>query len=170
MAAPGPLTNSRQHRRQLWANWVPALIWLGVIALESTDLFGAAHTGEWLRSLVTAVFGPVSPGWFDLFHALLRKTGHVVGYGILSFLLFRAWRATLGWIESAWALRWAAISFFMTALVAGLDEWHQTYLPSRTGTIRDVFLDSAAALAVQFLLWVILSRRRARNAQIVAAD
>ncbi len=145
------------------------MLWLAIITLESTDLFSSSHTGAWLRALVTAVVGPVSPAWFELFHAVLRKTGHVMGYGMLSFLLFRAWRVTLDWADSAWAFRWAAISFLMTAAVASLDEWHQTYLPSRTGTIRDVFLDSAAALAVQFLLWVILSRRRTRDPQTVAA-
>jgi VanZ family protein len=146
------------------------LIWLGVIALESTELFGSSHTGVWLHAVVTAVFGRVSPAWFDLFHAVVRKTGHVIGYGVLSFLLFRAWRVTLEPIDSSWAMRWATISFFMTSVVASLDEWHQTYLPSRTGTIRDVFLDSAAALAVQFLLWVILHRRKAPAAQTIAAD
>ena len=54
-------------------------------------------------------------------------------------------------------MQWARISFFMTALVACLDEWHQTYLPSRTGTCHDVLLDSTAALTAQqillFLIW-----------------
>ena len=117
-----------------------------------------------------AIVGPVSPAWFDLFHHVLRKTGHVIGYGILSFLLFRAWRVTLQPLESAWALRWAAISFIMTACVASLDEWHQTFLPSRTGRVADVLLDSSAALAVQFLLWVMLSRRNPQPAHTIAAD
>ena len=145
------------------------MVWIGVIVLESTDLFSSSHTGSWLRALFTALFGPVTPAWFELFHHVLRKTGHVIGYGVLSFLLFRAWRVTLQPIESAWALRWAAVAVLMTALVASLDEWHQSYLPSRTGRVADVFLDSGAALAVQFLLWVILSRRRARESQPVAA-
>jgi len=48
----------------------------------------------------------------------------------------------------------------MTALVASLDEWHQTFLPSRTGTIRDVVLDSAAALGAQVLLFLWLREWR----------
>jgi VanZ family protein len=47
----------------------------------------------------------------------------------------------------------------MTALVASLDEWHQTFIPSRTGTYKDVLLDSAAALCVQVLLFFLISRR-----------
>ena len=49
----------------------------------------------------------------------------------------------------------------MTAAVASLDEWHQTFLPSRTGALHDVILDSASALAVQILLFVILRKRGA---------
>lgn len=94
-------------------------------------------------------------------NAILRKTGHVIGYAILSLLLFRAWRATLPASRPvAWSLRWSTIAFLMTAAVASLDEWHQTLLPSRTGTIRDVFLDSLAALAVQYFLFTLLWNRR----------
>jgi len=81
-----------------------------------------------------------------------------VGYFTLSFFLFRAWRETLRlpWAPR-WALRWAAIAFFMSALVASLDEWHQTYIPSRTGAIKDVMLDSFAALTAQVLIFLYLS-------------
>jgi VanZ family protein len=40
--------------------------------------------------------------------------------------------------------------------VASLDEWHQSYLPSRTGSIHDVFLDTCAGIGAQILvlLWM----------------
>ncbi|HKD02812.1 MAG TPA: VanZ family protein, partial [Terriglobales bacterium] len=58
-------------------------------------------------------------------------------------------------------VEWAGIAFFMTALVACLDEWHQTFLPSRTGTLHDVLLDSTAAFAAQLMifLWFYVRRR-----------
>jgi VanZ family protein len=37
-----------------------------------------------------------------------------------------------------------------------LDEWHQSLLPSRTGTFRDVILDSTAGLVGQIVLFAIL--------------
>jgi hypothetical protein len=40
--------------------------------------------------------------------------------------------------------------------VASLDEWHQSFLPSRTGTIHDVVLDTTAGLAAQILLFLWL--------------
>ena len=63
--------------------------------------------------------------------------------------------------SKAWSFQWARIAFFMTALVASLDEWHQTFLPSRTGRWQDVALDSSAALTMQVFLWIVLRRRSA---------
>ena len=151
---------------QLWKAWLPAFIWLGVIALESTDLAGAAETGHLLYPIFHFLFG-VDPFRFETWHHYIRKTGHCVGYGLLSWLFFRGWRATLPFSKPRrWSFRWAAIAFFSTALVASLDEWHQTYLPSRTGRWQDAVLDSWAALAVQVLLWLILRRHQASNSTL----
>jgi VanZ family protein len=80
---------------------------------------------------------------------------------MLSWLLFRSWRATLPAIDlRPWNFQWAAIAWFMATLVASLDEWHQTYLPTRGGSIRDVALDSSAALTAQILIWLFLRRRQ----------
>jgi len=40
-----------------------------------------------------------------------------------------------------------------------MDEWHQSFLPSRTGVVSDVFLDSAAALGAQILVFFYWLRR-----------
>jgi VanZ family protein len=47
-----------------------------------------------------------------------------------------------------------------TVLVASLDEWHQSFIPSRTGTPRDVVLDTCAGIAAQILLLLIYARSR----------
>ncbi|HTM37768.1 MAG TPA: VanZ family protein, partial [Terriglobales bacterium] len=61
-----------------------------------------------------------------------------------------------------WELPWARLSFWMTAAVASMDEFHQSFLPSRTGRWQDVTLDSAAALGVQIVLFLFL-RNKASN-------
>jgi VanZ family protein len=47
-------------------------------------------------------------------------------------------------------------------LVASLDEYHQSFNPERTGSVRDVILDTCAGLAVQVLLflWVTWAKSR----------
>ncbi|GAC1436961.1 MAG: VanZ family protein [Terriglobales bacterium] len=153
--------NSKQH--EILKGWLPALIWLAIIAVESTSIFSAENTGRWLYPFFHFLTG-VDAARFAVWHHYMRKTGHFVGYFTLSLLLFRAWRATLPLQEFAerlypWSIRWARISFFMTALVACLDEWHQSYLPSRTGTVRDVLLDSAAAFTAQIVILLFLRTR-----------
>jgi VanZ family protein len=138
-------TNLTASRPNLVRAWWPAAVWIGIIAFESTDFFSSEHTGSMLYKLLTHLFGHIDFYRFLVFHHYLRKTGHVVGYGMLSLLLLRGWRATLGRVRPL-LLRAALLSWLGTAFVAALDEWHQSYIPSRTGTIWDVALDSVAGV------------------------
>jgi VanZ family protein len=110
--------------------------------------------------VLTRLFGEISFYKFLIFHHYLRKTGHVVGYGMLSLLLLRGWRATLGRVH-AMLLRAALLSWLGTASVAALDEWHQSYIPSRGGSVWDVVLDTVAGVAflVVAFLWLRSSER-----------
>jgi VanZ family protein len=57
-----------------------------------------------------------------------------------------------------WCLQWATVALLSTALVAILDEWHQSFLLSRTGALRDVILDSTAGLVAQIAIFAILRK------------
>ena len=150
-------------QKDLLKTWIAAILWLGLIAAESTNYGSAEYTSRFIYPFLHFLLG-VSQTQFQEWQHVIRKTGHFVGYFTLSWLLFRSWRATFPFPGAAWTIQWARISLFMTALVAALDEWHQTYLPSRTGTLHDVLLDSAAALVAQILLFAILRSRRQETA------
>jgi len=127
-----------------------------VIAIESSALLSASNTSRILYPLLHFLFG-LDWEHFHHWHFYIRKGGHVVGYGILSILAFRAWRETFpARGNPPWTMRWASIAVLMTAFVASLDEWHQSFIPSRTGTPRDVALDTCAGIAAQVLvlLWL----------------
>ena len=147
-------------QKHLLKTWVAALLWLGLIVSESSNLASAEHTAEFLYPPLHFLFG-VDRAHFPTWHFFIRKTGHFIGYFTLSWLLFRSWRDTFPYPGRNWAIQWARISFFMTALVASLDEWHQTFLPSRTGNLHDVLLDSTAALIAQIILFLILRKQTA---------
>jgi len=138
--------------------WLPSVIWLAVIATESTNLGSSEHTQRILYPILHYLFG-IGPQRFAVLHIVLRKTGHFVGYATLSVLLFRSWRGTFPRLSTRWCLQWATLGFACTALVAALDEFHQSFLPSRTGNVRDVVLDSTAALIAQIVIFVVLRRR-----------
>ena len=132
--------------------WIAAILWLIVIAIESTTYLSANNTSRILYPILHFLFG-VSQANFEPWHHFIRKSGHVVGYGLLSILLFRAWRETLGTPEHRrWTFRWSTLALLGTALVATLDEWHQSYLPTRTGRWQDVVLDTCAGIAAQLVL------------------
>jgi VanZ family protein len=140
-------------------NWWPSLLWLTIIAIESTSTLSASNTSGILYPIFHFLTG-VDPVHFEVWHHYMRKTGHFVGYFTLSWLLFRSWRATLPAIDlSSWSLQWATIAWLMATLVASLDEWHQSYLPTRTGNIYDVGLDSLAVLTAQIVIWLYLRNR-----------
>ncbi len=156
-------------RHEPWRFWVPVLVWIGLIGLESTNSLSADNTGiflHWLLALLLPVglFATIDWAQISTLNHALRTAGHLLGYGILSWLSFRAWRATLPANPLAQrTLRCAALALALTAAVAGLDELHQSFLPSRSGKISDVALDSAAAVAVQFLILVQSKRRQATS-------
>lgn len=138
--------------------WIAAILWLIVIAIESSSLLSSSNTSRILYPLLHFLLG-ITPRRFEHWHFFIRKGGHVFGYGLLSVLLFRAWRETLPDASGKkWMLRWAGIAVLGTALVASLDEWHQSFLPSRTGIWQDAALDTCAGIAAQLLvlLWRLL--------------
>jgi VanZ family protein len=141
--------------KQLLKYWIATALWMGLIAVESTDYLSADNTSRILYPIFHFFTG-VDAVRFVVWDYYIRKVGHFVGYFGLSLLLFGSWRATLrrtGGLR--WSLRWAAIAFFMTAFVASLDEWHQTYLSSRTGSVHDVLLDSCGAMLAQILIALV---------------
>ena len=59
--------------------WLPVVVAIGVIVMESSSYFGADHTSGPLRWIWQHLFGPVSDERWDIFHHFIRKTGHFVG-------------------------------------------------------------------------------------------
>jgi VanZ family protein len=159
-------------RHEVLKAWIAAILWLIVIATESSTLLSARNTSRILYPILHFLFDLDLPH-FQHWHFFIRKGGHVIGYAILSILLFRAWRATWAPLDGpAWTLRWATIAILGTLLVATLDEWHQSLIPSRTGRWEDVALDTCAGLAAQLLLffWAGFTNRSSAATTASPAD
>ena len=150
-------------RPNLLRAWWPAIVWIGVIVVESRDAFSSQNTGRILYSLLTRLFGEINLPEFLVFHHYLRKAGHILGYGILCVLLLRGWRAALNYVHP-WSWRAALLAWVGTVLVASMDEWHQSFIPSRMGSPRDVVLDSVAGLLFLLIAYTRLRRSFAEQA------
>ena len=113
---------------------------------------------------------------------VLRKSGHFLGYALLSGLTFLALRNTYRdrissalsrpWGQSLgdlWRLEWSLIALLLTVATASMDEIHQTFLPFRTGRWQDVLLDTSGAFALQFAIYLACQLRVSlRNSGSVA--
>jgi VanZ family protein len=149
--------------------WTPALLGVVVIAIESTATFSAANTSSWLRPIAEAIFGRLSDPTWELAHHLLRKTGHFLGYGTLCILFLRAWLLTLAdnrrlLTDRAWRLSSWARAILSTAFIASCDEFHQSFLPSRTGKFSDVVLDTIGATILSAVVLAAVWRRARKTA------
>lgn len=149
----------------------PLLLWVAAIALASTNIASEAHTNVWLWRLLH-LFSPDTlgahslPGDSAVLWWAVRKTAHLAEYAVLGLLAARALGALFpGYVlgtgrKTVW--RMAAVVLAFGALVASVDEWHQTSLPSRTGSMRDVLLDMLGLSLGLLVVWLI-ERRRGRG-------
>jgi len=157
--------------RSLVRNWWPVVFWLGVIRAESTDTASAANTGAILYKVITTVAPHVEPSFVEQLNMVLRKTGHFLGYAILSALVLLALRNTNRdrlrnllhrpwglYLRDYWRLEWALLGILLTIVTAAFDEIHQTFIPSRTGRWQDVVLDSCGAVVIQAVIYLLSVR------------
>jgi VanZ like family len=85
-----------------------------------------------------------------------RHLAHVAIYGVLTVLL--------GWALSgvrAPTIRIVLVSAVLALIYGATDEWHQTFVPARTGRAQDLVWDGLGAiLGCLVLLLVVRGRRR----------
>lgn len=128
--------------------WLPVVAWSAVILLTSNNQFSSAHTGAWIDTIL----GFPVPHWVNV---AFRKTLHLTGYGILGALAYRAteWREVVK-------------ATLVVALVASIDEWHQSTQLARRGSPWDVLLDvTGALLAIWLMIRVQQYRSRRRTTE-----
>lgn len=148
------IMSSSERGASFWISaWWPVVLGIGIIAIESTASFGSDHTSGPLRWLFQAIFGPVGDANWAEIHHLIRKSGHFTGYGLLGLAWLRAW-----WMSFPHKMLMVntLLALLGTAMTASADEFHQTFLPNRTGRPQDVLLDCSGALAMQLLVYLFL--------------
>jgi VanZ family protein len=106
------------------------------------------HLLQWLLSW----FVVLKPAQLNLINFYFRKIGHVLAYGWMYFLWFRAFRGH-GEYGPGRAFIW---SLGFCLLFASMDEGCQWFYLSRTASIRDVLIDlfgSSLAALITAAVW-----------------
>lgn len=130
---------------QRFVRYGPLVLWLSFIWLASTNQFSASNTSLIIRPLLLWLFPDLTEAELTTIHFATRKAAHFCEYAILAFLARRAF------ISSSSALirrRWFELASLLVVLNALLDELHQSFVPSRTGSIYDSAIDVAGGLTV----------------------
>ena len=131
---------------------LPVILWMCFIFWMSTETFSSENTVSVVETILRFLAPKISSQEVDLIHALIRKSAHVVEYFILGLLLFRAFR---GGSIGSWKWRWSFFALIVVILWAASDEFHQSFVPTRTASVVDVAIDTAGGIIAQFvgILW-----------------
>lgn len=109
--------------------WIPPLVWMGMIFyMSSQPRIAMTESTVW--------------------DFLIFKTLHMVEYGLLFFLLYRAFHSLPKWNET-WIF---CVSMALSVGYAISDELHQLSIVSRQGKLRDVVIDVIGMLIVYAMI------------------
>ncbi|MEA3355035.1 MAG: VanZ family protein [Patescibacteria group bacterium] len=103
--------------------WIPVIIWAGIIYSFSS----------------MSINKEVEFSWMDF---IIKKSAHVIEYAVLFWLVFRAVSDNNKNVSKSIFIK----VFIITVLYAFSDEWHQTFVAGREGTLRDVGFDTIGTL------------------------
>jgi VanZ family protein len=134
-----------------------------VIFSASGDQMSFQHSSRIIGPLMRWLFPHLSD---DTVHAIvvtIRKCAHLAEYAVLALLLWRALRKRPQPDVPAWRWSEAGLALALVALYAASDEFHQTFIPSREGCVRDVLIDTAGGAIALLGLWAVFSYRRRRR-------
>ena len=137
-------------------SWAAVVLWMGLIFYFSHQ--PATESAELSRGLTALVLEVVETLVPDLevdavgLHSFVRKAAHFVTYFVLGVLVINALvqSGSTGYRSVAWAL-------LVCVLYAISDEFHQTFVPGRSGEVADVLLDSLGS-GVGIMVYVGLGR------------
>jgi VanZ family protein len=74
---------------------------------------------------------------------------HVTEFGLFSITVFHGIRGG----RLGWRFNWALATLAIAVTYAGLDEWHQSFVPLREARVRDLAIGAVGAVLAQTLVW-----------------
>lgn len=88
-------------------------------------------------------------GYYHFLEFLIRKFTHFAGYGLIAVIMYYLYTK----LHMRYKGRLAVASVF---IIACLDEFRQTFLDGRTGTFKDVILDTVGAIVFISIVKLIM--------------
>ena len=132
------------------SHYLPLIAWLVFISFASSDNLNAGNTSRIIGPLILWLFPSTSPETLAVVNIITRKIAHFTEYAILGFLAARAFRTSP---HPTINRRWFLICVALVVVYALLDEYHQSFVPSRTASIFDSMIDMTGGLAALIIVW-----------------
>jgi VanZ family protein len=133
--------------------WLPVLIWMSVIFTASSDSKSYQHSSLIIEPLLRWLFPHMPEQEIETIHHLFRKCCHLAEYAILGLLVFRA----LGHARtelSPWSWPRVGGTLLIVFLYASSDEFHQSFVPTRTPLFSDVCIDTVGSAIALLVAWL----------------
>jgi VanZ family protein len=135
--------------------WLPPVLWMGSIFWGSGDSLSIHHTSRFLVPFIHWLFPALGDHDVAVVQVCVRKAAHMTEYAILTLLFWRATNQTQLGSVRIWPARLAWASWGLAVLYAATDEFHQTFVPSREGSVRDALIDTCGASLAIGALWAL---------------
>ena len=135
--------------------WGPLAVWFAALLIYSGNAGSAGQSGRLIRPVVLFFFPDASEAFLMFVNVAARKCVHVVTYGALALLAYRAVRSGR---EDRWVPLWAVRALAITVFYAVVDEVLQTFSGQRSGSIWDVLTDTCGGITALYALFRLRTR------------
>ncbi|MGL4533657.1 MAG: VanZ family protein [Fusobacteriaceae bacterium] len=134
-------------------NLVYILLWMSIIFIlsHSSGEESSEQSGMVLK-LLNSLNVKVEDEYLNIVSIAIRKTAHMTEYFILTILILR-------YTYDLEIKKYLFYSPIIAIFYACSDEFHQTFIPGRSGMIRDVFVDSIGVF-LALIFWSVWLKKR----------
>jgi VanZ family protein len=143
--------------------WLPVLVWMSVIFTASSDSHSYQHSSLLVEPFLRWLFPHLPQTQIEFIHELLRKCAHLTEYAVFALLLWRALGQPVKNNPRPWSWRQARLALLLVMLYAATDEFHQSFVPTRTPFVSDVFIDTAGGAIGLLATWIFQLLRKPRK-------
>jgi VanZ family protein len=119
----------------------------------STGSFSSENMFSAVRAVLHSLLPSLSAREVISIYAVTRKAAHFFEYFVLGLLLFRAFHVP----GAGWKWRWCLFVVLGVMIWAVGDEFHQSFVATRTSSITDAGIDAAGGILSQIVsaLWIV---------------
>ncbi len=144
-----------QKSRATFLYWLPVVLWASTIFGASSDSGSFQRSSRIIGPIMHWLFPNMPPEQVHTIVIVVRKWAHLTEFAVFALLVWNALRRPRWRDTRPWNWRIAGEALWFAVLYAASDEFHQTFVPSREGCLRDVCIDSCGAAIGLLLLFAV---------------